>query len=152
MENEIIGTKDIEKIKGLVKEDKLLEAFFSIIIKIQWQLWANFHNKFHLDIGKTEKIPKRNAKKMWEGFTKKVNNFSALIFLSYSVGLIDEQDYKTIDKLRRLRNDIAHKLTYHGKQEGVIITKNKVKRAIDDGIKIIQTLNKTEHEIIFGRK
>src|SRR3989344_6408605 len=151
MKDERLGVKDIDKIRVLVQQDKLLEAFFSMIIRIQWQLWANFHSKFHLDFGKTGKIPKRDASEMWEGFTKKVSNFSALIFLSYSVDLINEEDYRAIDKLRKLRNNIAHKLTYHTAKEGGVIMKNQVKQAIEEGIKIIQNLQKTQHEIVFGR-
>lgn len=149
---ERIGTKDIDEIKKLVKEEKLLEAFLSIIIRIQWQLWANFHNKFHIDWKKihNKEPQKRDINKLWKTFTKKIQNFNALIFLSYSTKLIEEEDYEKINELRKLRNKIAHELTYH--ENETIITKNKVKKAIDEGINMISKLQKIEYEIVFGRK
>ena len=70
-----IGVKSVEDIKKLVNGDKLLEAYFSIIHRLQYQLQANFHNKFHVDWKRIhqKKPQEKDIKKLWEQFTEKVD-------------------------------------------------------------------------------
>jgi len=152
MNPEKIGTNDINIIRKLKEEGKLLEAFFSITITIQWYLWANFHNKFHENWGKDSKIPKRDVNKLWQEFTERVKDFYPLIALSYSTNLIDQDDFNTLEKLRKLRNRIAHKLVYHTAKEGGFVTKKEVEEGIEEGINIVLKLSEIQHEIVFGRR
>ena len=147
-----MGVKDVKEIQRLSAEDKLLEAFFSIIIRLQYQLQANFHNKFHVDWKKIHKNKpqKRDIKKLWETFSEKVDRFATIIFISYSTDLIGKRLYDDLNNLKTLRNQIAHNLTYY--EPEIFVTKKEVKDGIDKGIRLLTKLEKIQHNIVFGKK
>ncbi|MBI2135825.1 hypothetical protein HYU06_02020 [Candidatus Woesearchaeota archaeon] len=147
-----IGVKDIKEIQKLSSEDKLLEAFFSIIIRLEYQLKANHHNKFHIDWNKVSKKEEqeRDINKLWEEFTKEVDKFATIIVVSYSTNLIKKGTYDRLNRLRVLRNDIAHNLTYHEPKK--FITKKEVRYAIEEGINLLTELNQIQLHIITENK
>jgi len=132
-----VGVIDIKEIQRLSSEDKLLEAFFSIILRLQYQLQSNFHNKFHVDWKKVEneEPQKRDIGELWGTFTEKVDRFSTIIFLSYSTDLVDKKIFERLNKLRDLRNQIAHNLIFY--EPRIFVTKKEVKDAIEEGIKLL---------------
>ena len=148
----IIGSKRIEDIKKLKTEDKLLEAFFSVLAHVQWQLQSNFHNKFHINWKDVhlKKKQNRDITELWNIFTEKVDNLFTIIFISYSTDLINKSIFQKLDKIRVLRNQIAHNLLYY--EPEIFVTRKEVRSAIDDCIIILDELGKIEHEIVFGRK
>ncbi|MCK4669805.1 MAG: hypothetical protein KAT43_01285 [Nanoarchaeota archaeon] len=147
-----IGVKDVKEIQRLSSEDKLLEAFFSIIIRLQYQLQANFHNKFHVDWKKIHKKnpQKRDFKRLWEIFSEKVDRFATIIFISYSTDLIGKHIYTDLNNLKGLRNQIAHNLTYY--EPEIFVTKKEVKKGIEKGINLLSKLEKIQLKITFNKK
>ena len=105
-----IGVKSVEDIRKLVNENKLLEAYFSIIHKLQYQLQANFHNKFHVDWKRIyqKKPQEKDIKKLWEQFTEKVDSFSTIILISYSTGLINKILFVKLNELETISLELAH--------------------------------------------
>ena len=146
-----IGVKSVEDIRKLVNEDKLLEAYFSIIHRLQYQLQANFHNKFHVDWKRIhqKKPQEKDIKKLWEQFTEKVDNFSTLILISYSTSLIDKILFDKLNELRALRNQIAHNLTYY--EPEYFITRKEVKDSTEKGIKVLSELERISLEIVYPK-
>ena len=147
-----IGVKSIAEIQRLWSEDKLLEAFFSIVIRLQYQLQANFHNKFHVNWGKVHKKEpqKRDTEQLWKIFSEKVDRFALLIFISYSTDLIEKPIYDRLNNLRDLRNQIAHNLTYY--EPKIFVTKNEVSKGIGEGIELLTELERIQHKLVFNKK
>ena len=147
-----IGVKSVEDIKKLVNGDKLLEAYFSIIHRLQYQLQANFHNKFHVDWKRIhqKKPQEKDIKKLWEQFTEKVDSFSTIILISYSTGLINKILFDKLNELRTLRNQIAHNLTYF--EPEYFITRKEVKNSTKKGIMILNELEKISLKIVHEGK
>ena len=147
-----LGTKDIGEIKKLVMGDKLLDAYFSIVIKLQYKLQANFHHKFHVNFEKIRdnQPQERDIKKLWETFSEKIDRFSTIIFISYSTDLIKKDTYDKLNELRDLRNQIAHNLTYY--EPEIFVTENEVKDAVEKGIKLLEELEEIQKDIVFCRK
>lgn len=143
-----IGVKSVEDIRKLVTEDKLLEAYFSVIHRLQYQLQANFHNKFHVDWQRIHNnLPQeRDIRKLWGDFTEKVDRFATIIIISYSTGLIDKKLYDQLNELRNLRNQIAHNLTYY--EPEYFVTKKEVKLSIEKGIKVLKELEKISLKLV----
>lgn len=143
-----VGVKDIEAIRALIKEDKLLEAYFSIIHGLQYQLQANFHNKFHIDWQKihNKQPQEKDIKKLWEQFTEKIDSFSTLILISYSTSLIDKILFDKLNELRALRNQIAHNLTYY--EPEYFVTRKEVKVSTEKGIKVLSELEKISLNLV----
>jgi len=147
-----IGVKDVNEIKKLKTDGKLLESFFSIISRIQYQLQSNFHNKFHVNWKNLTdgKKQNRDINELWENFTKSIDKFHTIIFISYSTDLINKKLYQRLTNVRKLRNQIAHNLTYY--EPEIFITKKEVELAIDECISLLKELEKIQHEIVFLRK
>ena|SRR3989338_8293719 len=147
-----IGVKSVEDIRKLVNENKLLEAYFSIIHKLQYQLQANFHNKFHVDWKRIyqKKPQEKDIKKLWEQFTEKVDSFSTIILISYSTGLINKILFDKLNELRTLRNQIAHNLTYF--EPEYFITRKEVKNSTKKGIMILNELETISLELAHNPK
>lgn len=146
-----LGVKDIEAIRKLIREDKLIEAYFSIIHRLQYQLQANFHNKFHVDWNRIHenKPQEKDSKKLWDDFTEKVDRFATIIIISYSTELISKNLYAQLNELRTLRNQIAHTLTYY--EPEYFVTRKEVKVSIEKGIKVLSELEKISLGLIHRR-
>ena len=147
-----VGAKDIKEIQKLSSDDKLLEGFFSIIIRLQYKLQSNFHIRFHMDWEKIHKKEqqKRDIKKLWEIFSEKVDRFDTIIFISYSTNLIEKSIYDRLNNLKKLRNEIAHNLTYY--EPEIFVTKKEVRKGIEEGIKVLNELEKIPLKIIYNTK
>lgn len=147
-----VGSKDVTEILRLKSEDKLLEAFFSIICRIEYQLKANFHNKFHVNWKKINdgETQSKDINRLWEEFNNSIDRFSTIIFISYSTNLVDKKLYQRLTNIRLLRNQIAHNLTYC--EPEIFVTKKEVRSSIEDCIQILNELENTQTDIVFLRK
>ena len=79
-----------------------------------------------------------------------MDRFSTIIFISYSTDLIKKDTYDKLNKLRDLRNQIAHNLTYY--EPEIFVTENEVKDAVEKGIKLLEELEEIQKDIVFCRK
>jgi hypothetical protein len=128
-----VGTKDTDEMLMMIKNNNLLEAFFSMVPKLQYDLYTFYYWKFYHRSG-------QDLKNKWKKLTKKYDTFHKIIKLCHKKKLIKNDTFRHLNEIRNLRNDIAHWLTYD--EPRVIISRKQVIDAVNKGISLIKDFKK----------
>jgi len=128
-----IGTKDIDKMKELIEKGDLLEAFFSILPELQYDLYRFYYWKF-------VKRSDLDFRRKWEKLTGDYETLYNIINICHKKKLIKNDTFKKLIDIKNLRNNIAHWLTYD--EPKVMISRKQVIDACELGIKLIKDFDK----------